>query len=216
MIGVNEVEMDISWTKDNIPVNLHDISINRTARDDNGIAPVEVMNISDITFNQARSYEYGSHKRKDFKGEIIPTLEECILLCKRLDMKLHMDRSGGVTNDQREIIFNILDKHKFYNVVWYIGLDQYSVDTIRDKYKDAEIFILMSADPTQDNIDFAKKNNCEFIVQNSKLTENGCRSSVSQGVKVNVWGFDNPNDIEKEISWGVTGISSDYINIHQV
>lgn len=74
--GYGIIELDPKYTLDGKFVMLHDKSLKRTARDENGIAPE--LNIADITLQQARSYEYGSWKDEKFKGEKIPTLSDVL------------------------------------------------------------------------------------------------------------------------------------------
>ena len=74
--GYGIIELDPKYTLDGKFVMLHDKSLKRTARDENGIAPE--LNIADITLEQARSYEYGSWKDEKFKGEKIPTLSDVL------------------------------------------------------------------------------------------------------------------------------------------
>ena len=74
--GYGIIELDPKYTLDGKFVMLHDKSLKRTARDENGIAPE--LNIADITLEQARSYEYGSWKDEKFKGEQLPTLSDVL------------------------------------------------------------------------------------------------------------------------------------------
>ena len=74
--GYGIIELDPKYTRDGKFVMLHDKSLKRTARDENGEAPE--LNIADITLYEARSYEYGSWKNERFKGEKIPTLSEVL------------------------------------------------------------------------------------------------------------------------------------------
>jgi glycerophosphoryl diester phosphodiesterase len=74
--GYGIIELDPKYTSDGKIVMLHDKSLKRTARDENGEAPE--LNIADITLDEARSYEYGSWKNERFKGEKIPTLSEVL------------------------------------------------------------------------------------------------------------------------------------------
>ena len=74
--GYGIIELDPKYTLDGKFVMLHDKSLKRTARDENGVAPE--LNIANITLEQARSYEYGSWKDEKFKGEKIPTLSEVL------------------------------------------------------------------------------------------------------------------------------------------
>lgn len=74
--GYAIIELDPKYTADGKIVMLHDKSIKRTARDKNGES--HDIQISELTLEQAREYEYGSWKGQEFKGEQIPTLSDVL------------------------------------------------------------------------------------------------------------------------------------------
>ncbi|WP_051656802.1 glycerophosphodiester phosphodiesterase family protein [Butyrivibrio sp. AE3004] len=120
-MGFDYVEADISFTKDDMPVLLHDETINRTARLRNGKSVSKGnIYISDITYEEALKYDFGIWKNQKYKGTKIPTFEEFLLFCKRnrihpyieikdngkdyikhikrlVDMVKHIDLCTGVT-----------------------------------------------------------------------------------------------------------------------
>ena len=217
-IGVNEVEMDLSWTSDNIPVDLHDDTINRTARDSDGNPPATDMKISEITLAQAREYEYGSWKGAEFKGEKLPTFEDCVIQCKALNQRLHVDRAFLLTEDKLEILDTILTKYDFYNIVWYIN-SKTSGDLIRAKYPNATLAYLLFSDVTQGAIDVCKQLNleaakCIVFPQADLITEVNVDLALSESIEVHVWNADNLNRYTL-ISMGVSGISTDFANIQE-
>ena len=74
--GYGIIELDPKYTADGKIVMLHDKSIRRTARDKNGES--HDIQISELTLDEAREYEYGSWKGEQFKGEQIPTLSDVL------------------------------------------------------------------------------------------------------------------------------------------
>lgn len=217
-IGVNEVEMDLSWTSDNIPVDLHDDTINRTARDSDGNPPATDMKIAEITLAQAREYEYGSWKGAEFKGEKLPTFEDCVIQCKALNQRLHVDRAFLLTEDKLEILDTILNKYDFYNIAWYIN-SKASGDLIRTKYPNATLYYLLFSDVTQTSIDVCKQLNleaakCIVFPQADLITEVNVDLALSENIEVHVWNADNLNRYTL-ISMGVSGISTDFENIQE-
>jgi len=77
--GYEVVEIDVDVTLDGVFVLLHDRKLNRTARERDGSeVTTNDLKISDITFAQARSYDYGSHFSSKFAGTCIPTLEDVL------------------------------------------------------------------------------------------------------------------------------------------
>ncbi|GFW37381.1 glycerophosphodiester phosphodiesterase 1 [Trichonephila clavipes] len=83
--GADGIEVDLSFTKDNIAVLFHDETMERTT---NGIGT-----LASKTFSEIRELDAAStHIYRDrFKGEKIATLEEGIEECLKLKMKLILD-----------------------------------------------------------------------------------------------------------------------------
>lgn len=111
--GFDYVETDIMFTSDNVPVLLHDPTINRTARNSDGTELSSTVNIADITYSQAQSYDFGIYKESAFTGTKIPTLDEFMLSCKRLGLKpiLELKTDANLTQAKIEAIMAIVDKY---------------------------------------------------------------------------------------------------------
>ncbi|MCF7923658.1 MAG: glycerophosphoryl diester phosphodiesterase membrane domain-containing protein [Candidatus Izimaplasma sp.] len=74
--GTNAVEFDIKGTKDHVPVLMHDDSIKRTTNSSSELL------IKDLYYQDLLDYEAGSWFSNDFRGEVIPTLEEVLIAIK--------------------------------------------------------------------------------------------------------------------------------------
>ena len=100
--GYDLVELDPKFTADNKCVLLHDKTLNRTARDKNGLPPAqEKLSISSVTYAQACEYEYGSWFDKKYTGEHMPTLKEALEFSKETGMPLKFDNvMQGFTDEQ--------------------------------------------------------------------------------------------------------------------
>lgn len=81
--GYKIVEYDVRFTSDNVPVLLHDETINRTARNADGTEISTTINIADITYQQALTYDFGIWKGSQYAGTKIPTLYEFLTLIKK-------------------------------------------------------------------------------------------------------------------------------------
>lgn len=123
--GFDYVETDIMFTSDNVPVLLHDPTINRTARNSDGTELSSAVNIADITYSQAQSYDFGIYKGSAFTGTKIPTLDEFMLSCKRLGLKpiLELKTDANLTQAKIEAIMAIVDK---YGMRAYTGWTSFS------------------------------------------------------------------------------------------
>lgn len=116
--GYKYVETDVQFTSDNVAVLLHDSSINRTARNDDGTELSTTVNIADITYEQALQYDFGIWKGAAYAGTRIPTFEEFIVACKRLGLHPYIEMKIG-TESQIASLYNTVKKCGMIgNVTW--------------------------------------------------------------------------------------------------
>ena len=88
-MGFSMVECDVSFTKDGVPVLLHDTTVNRTS-DGEG-------KIRDLTFEEARKLDFGSWKEERYAGERIPSFSEFLQLCQELSLYPYVEVKSGAS-----------------------------------------------------------------------------------------------------------------------
>lgn len=121
--GFKFVECDVCLTADRVPVLLHDETINRTARNADGSQIAEAINISDITYEEALSYDFGIWKSETYKGTEIPTFEEFIVLCRDLGLYPYIELKSTTNFEQSDVdnIVDIVAKHGLTRVATYVS-----------------------------------------------------------------------------------------------
>ncbi len=67
-LGADGVELDVTLTRDNVPVVIHDDTVDRTT---NGHGPIRALTILEV-----KKLDAGAWKGEQFRGETIPTLAE--------------------------------------------------------------------------------------------------------------------------------------------
>lgn len=220
-IGVSEIEMDLSWTSDLVPVSLHDPTLNRTARNMDGTPLAEEISLTDITYDEALQYEYGGFKSPEFFGEKLPTLEEIICQCKLLNQQIHMDRAFQLDQEKFDIVSEIVDKHKYEDMIaWAVEPWNPVVPTmIRTKYPHTELICLSFGDITENQIATAKSFNlpdakCSISARADQITEEMINAALAEGLEIMVWSADNVDRMNL-VKLGVTGFSTDRYNIQE-
>lgn len=107
--GFKYVETDIAFTSDDVAVLLHDATINRTARNADGSTIASEINIADITYAQALTYDFGIWKGSKYAGTKIPTFESFIQLCRKIGLCPYIEiKSGAWSESQIDILLNIV------------------------------------------------------------------------------------------------------------
>ena len=110
--GFKTIECDVRFTSDNIPVLLHDPTIDRTS---NGTG-----NIVDLTFAAANAFDYGTWKSSKYPTGLFK-FETFVRMCKMFDVVPYIDlqTSATMTNAQALILYNIVDGYGMLdNVIW--------------------------------------------------------------------------------------------------
>jgi glycerophosphoryl diester phosphodiesterase len=80
---IDGIEFDIQWTKDQVPVVIHDPSIDRTT---NGRGAVR-----SFTLQELKQFDAGRSFQESFRGEKIPSFAEVLNWAKDLTLDLHVE-----------------------------------------------------------------------------------------------------------------------------
>lgn len=89
--GYDYIEFDPKYTSDGEIVILHDRTLDRTARAADGSKLPVGKEISSVTLEEARSYDYGLWFDKSFRGEKIPLLRELLDFAKETQIPIKVD-----------------------------------------------------------------------------------------------------------------------------
>lgn len=81
--GARMVEVDVKLTADDVPVLLHDDTVDRTT---DGTGPAATMRLCNL-----RKLDAGRWFDPAFAGERVPTLAECLALAVELDLALNLE-----------------------------------------------------------------------------------------------------------------------------
>lgn len=128
-LGFHYVGGDVRFTKDNVPVVIHDKTINATARKADGSKITEQVVIREHTYKELLQYDFGLSTNEVWKGEKIPTLKEYMVLCEKigLDPNIHIKTDDGLTNANFESVAEIvletgMQGRATYaaNISWYL------------------------------------------------------------------------------------------------
>ncbi|KAM9769723.1 glycerophosphodiester phosphodiesterase 1 [Menidia menidia] len=86
--GATGVELDLEFSSDGVPILMHDDTVDRTT---NGSGP-----LSQMRFAELRKLDLAAkHRLRDkFAGERIPTLEEAVEECLKLQLTIYFDVKG--------------------------------------------------------------------------------------------------------------------------
>lgn len=118
--GVVSVEIDVRFTKDNIPVLLHDKTINRVARNLDGSEINNKLDINDLTIDDLNNYNFNITRNNEvLKVENkITKLEDALKFISENKMTANIELKEGSSEQIKEIL-ELTKKYKLNRNVIY-------------------------------------------------------------------------------------------------
>ncbi|MCM8818323.1 MAG: hypothetical protein NC915_02445 [Candidatus Omnitrophica bacterium] len=193
-LKVDEIEMDVKFSKDKVPVILHDEKIDRTT-DGTGY-------IWDLTLKEIKKLDAGKKKAEKFKGETIPTLKDAIeSIPNHIDINLHIWTDEDLI---RRVIKILIELGKIKST--YLAIDSSLIPLARKLYPEVRICNMKYQNIPERYIEETKRWNCErlqFFAPSYQITEEMVKKAHSYGIIVNVF---YANDIETAEKYSKIGV----------
>lgn len=189
--GFKFVETDISFTSDDVPVLLHDSTIDRTS-DGTG-------NINDLTFAQVREYDFGSWFSADYAGTKIPSLVEFLVLCRNLGLHpyLELKNTTSYTTAQLQKIVDMVEQYGMKGKVTYISFSDSYLQTIVSYDEYARVgFLSSSVSSTVVNKAVALRTGKNLVfLDSSAYGSSAIELCEAAHLPLEVWTLDNATTI---------------------
>lgn len=115
--GFNILLCDLSFTQDDVAICLHDVTINRTARNIDGSPIGTTISIIDHDYNDIKNYDYGIYKGAQFAGQKLLTLDDMLDIAKGLGCELYIEMKYCPKRIHAQLAVDIVRKHGMLNNV---------------------------------------------------------------------------------------------------
>ena len=205
MQGFRNCEFDIQFTTDNVPVIVHDTTIDRTS---NGSGTVTAM-----TYSQLSGLDFGSWFSTAFTGEKMPTLEQAVKLFKEIGLTPFIELKHELTTEQQTIVLNIVKKYGMQGKVWFVGNG-----SILQSDPDLN-FVFITSEVNQTMIDYCTQHKNSVLGCNiSGITESGVNLCMENNVELWAWTINTADEITALHPY-VSGIITDethYVDVMEV
>lgn len=216
-MGFEFVETDVSFTSDNIPVLLHDNTINRTARNADGSEIATTINISDITFSQSQAYDFGIWKSPVYAGTKIPKFEDFIKYCKYAGLKPYVEiKTSNITEAKVRIICDLVTKYGMDDFVTFISFSSVALGWVAS-YRPKARLGLLTATIDATVIGYAHDlengtNEVFFDIDKSAATDANIETLTGEGFAVEVYIIDMLADLQA-LNPAITGVTTNSLNV---
>jgi glycerophosphoryl diester phosphodiesterase len=211
-LGAKSIEIDLRQTKDNIPVALHDATINNTT---NGSG-----NIKNILFDDLKKLDAGSWFDSKFSSETVPSLQEIVDIIPDSVMLIIEFKEGNDTYPGiEENVISLIGVNKFESQTILKSFDPNVLERLRKLAPEIPLLYVytfrlpwlgMNIDR---GITFGSIFNidAEYLQPHRFfLSESFVKEAQACGYKIVSWGVNSEEEIIESLDYGVDGIETDY------
>jgi glycerophosphoryl diester phosphodiesterase len=185
------IEFDVTLTKDEEIVIIHDNTIDRTT---NGHGKV-----SDFTLKELKNFTI-------YPDEKIPTLEEALILCKEMNMPVNIELKK-VFNNEKIFLKKVLNRVKKFEFEKKVLISSFEHDYL-NFFKKNNISTAALFDKIFE-IDYLKKLNIDSVHISKEITTKELLEKL-KNYKVLIYTVNSKKEANKLFSMGVYGIFSNY------
>ena len=211
-LGCSDIlEFDVRFTKDKVLVIMHDESVNRTT---NGRGRV-----SDLTLEEIKKLDAGRWFDKEFKGEMVPTLQEVF---EKFGKKTRLAVEIKEFKDKKLCLFmaeecvRLAEKYDLENNVLFISFDHDVLKKIKEIKPSVNICLLfglrkVSKDLIKQNklVDYINQYGGEGAFLNKKLAKKSLIDDLKKhGLIVGIYTIDEASGAKRQVGLGVDMICS--------
>lgn len=194
--GAKGIETDIQRTKDGVLVLFHDDNLMRILGKEESI--------SDYTYKELLSFDFGLFKGEKFSGEKIVSLEEFLIHFGKKDLTLALEiKQIGIEKEVLEMLdsFGVRDQVYITSFVWD------SLIEVR-KY-DKTIKLGFLTERVNDKVlDDLVKNNIQQICPRIDYFDDKLYKQCRElGLSIRYWGISNDEKMKKALSLGSDGMT---------
>lgn len=197
------IETDVHRTADGEFIIIHDDNTKRVAGDE--------MIVEKTCYETLRAIRLvdkdGKKGRRDL---IMPSLREYIGICKKYEKTAVLELKNHFHPDDIDRILDIIREEEYLEHVIFISFDLPNMICIRERLPEQPAQFLIS-EVTDWLLDTLVKYRLDLDIKHTAVTAEYVKQLHENGIRVNVWTVDTPEDAQRVIDCGVDFITSNIL-----
>ena len=197
------IETDVHMTSDGKFVAVHDENIFRVS----GIDKI----IEEITYEELKNIRLFSKEDGKTRSDlVIPLLSEYIKICKKYGKTAVLELKTDFKREQVEKIINEIQNENYIQNTVFISFHWNPLVFVREVLPDASVqFLCITLN--RDLIKKLKEDKFDLDVNYKALDKKTIKELHKNGIKVNCWTVDSPNDAKRLISYKVDYLTTNIL-----
>lgn len=207
-LGAEEIEFDLWFTKDGVPVVLHDPNLDRVS---NGRG-----NVWDYTLDALKALDFGG-KTAALAGVTIPTFEEVLKkFSSHVIMNIHL-KTVGQRHEDLGTVVSLIHKYDCEKYVYFMSGDEEILARLKEDFPHIPRCAGAGNTPFE-IVERAKRFGCTRIqLFKPYFNEEMIKLAHENNIICNVFFADDEEDAEKYLDMGIdTLLTNDYYRIAKV
>lgn len=202
------VEFDVQLTNDDNWVAIHDTTVERTGRNEDGTKASG--SVAQMSYEQLLALDFGSYFSKAYSGERIPTLNQLLRMCRLGQVVPFIEIKGGPWTDvQIKSLVDIVKSWDMENKCTVIAFDLAHLEKVRVYSKIVPLGYL-SKTFDQGVIDAtAELGNAFCNIRYDAITKELMQKAKSVDLEVSAWTVNSTQEMRRLVDLGVKAITTD-------
>lgn len=221
--GYDTVECDIQWTKDMVPVLLHDNTINRTARRQNGWGFLFPRKCSNYKYSDLQKLDFGLWKGKEYKGTKIPSFYDALDCGNEYNLNLYVElkNDSNFNEEKAEILAEAVKSAGMEDNVTWISFNADYLKIMSELMPESRLGYLVEKEPDENTISTLEslktKDNDVFLdVKASKMTDEADELLDNAGFDFEAWTVDDEETLKEMCSYECSGITTNKLTDDEI
>jgi glycerophosphoryl diester phosphodiesterase len=204
-IGADGIEFDVQLTKDNVPVVIHDLTLERTTTGSGFVR--------EHTVDEIKKLSAGAWFSKQFKDETIPTLEEVLIWAQTHSLTLNLELKGRLIDRDVAVasILPLIQKYKLEDRMIVSSFDHKSVHMISELAPLIETGIIVLAALYKPEEYLRQLNVYGYHFSYISLLEEEIKELIKKGLRLRPYTVNDDKWIKKLIELGCDAIFTDEV-----
>lgn len=199
------IETDVHRTADGHFVVIHDADTFRVGADR---VAVEESTLETLRNVRLLNRYTGEKDRGDLR---IPTLQEYIAICKYYEKHAVLELKSDFTEEEIAAICAIIDEQEYLPQTTFIAFSYENLARLRKLHPTQSAQFLINKTMPENWLKLLKDQNLDLDIYRLNLTPEIVDICHRNGIKVNCWTVDDPEDAARYAAWGVDQITSNIL-----
>lgn len=199
------IETDIHQTADGKFIIIHDDNTR-------GVSGCDYV-VEQTDFNSLRSLTlFGRNGEKKRGDLILPTLEEYIFICKTYGKSAVLELKNAMPQEAVLEIAKTIEELEYLDSTIFISFALENLIALREAYPtQAAQYLTGRGDNIDAVIPILVKYHLDLDAYFETMTKEYVEELHKNGIKINVWTVDKPEDAKRMIAWGIDFITSNIL-----